>query len=112
MLKLKQLLDIGSTEKRRLFIESQRLTIETSTVAAAESRVAQEARRLRMDKAMILALVGSETHEWTGVPIGTFEDIVVFVLRSGLDDAPVIQSGPTCIDDTHRMRIDSKVEAG
>ena len=112
MLYLEQLLDIGSTEKIRLFIESQRLAIETRTVAAAEARVVQEPRRLRMDEARIMALVESETHKWTSVPIGAFKDIVMFVLRCGLDDAAAIQSGTTCIHDTHRMRLDSKVDTG
>ena len=65
-----------------------------------------------MNEVRITALVESETHKWTGVPIGVFKDIVVFVLRNGLDDGAAIQSGPTCIDDTHRMRFDSKVETG
>ena len=64
MLNLKQLLDISSTEIR-LLIESRRLTIETRTVAAAEARVAHEARMLRMDEVKILAQVESDSARLT-----------------------------------------------
>ena len=67
MLSLQQLLDISSTEKSRLLIESRKLAIETRTVAAAGARVAQEARMLRMDEVKILAQVESETHKWTEI---------------------------------------------
>ena len=109
---LEQLREINAAVVRRLLIESQRLAIETRAVAAAEARVTQEARRLVMDEARILALAGSETHKWTGVATGYFEIIAVFVQRSGLDDAVAIQSGAACADDANRMRLDSKVEAG
>ena len=112
MLNLKQLLDISSTEKSSMLIESQRLAIETRTIAAAEARVAQEASRLRMDKAKILVQVVSDTHKWTGAPVGFWEDLVMSVLRNGLDDAAIIQSEDTCIDDVHRTRLDTKAEPG
>ena len=97
---------------RRLLIESQRLAVETRAVAAAEVRVAQEARRLVMDEARILALTESVTRKWTGVAAGYFETVIVFVQMNGLDDAAVIQSGAACTDDINRNRLDSKVETG
>ena len=103
---------ISDTEMRRLALDSERLTVEIRAVAAAEARVAQEARRLVMDEAKILALTESDTHKWTGVPTGYFETVVLFVQRDGRDGAAVIQSGKTRTDDTNRMRLDSKEETG
>ena len=103
---------INDTETRRLALDSERLTVEIRAVAAAEARVAQEARRLVMDEAKILALTESDTHKRTGVTAGYFETVALFMQRGGLDDAAVIQSGKTCADDINRMRLDSKVETG
>ena len=67
---------------------------------------------LRMDEAKIMAQVESETHKWTGVAVRSWQDIVMFVQRDGRDGAAVMQSGDTCIDDIHSVRLDSKVETG
>ena len=65
-----------------------------------------------MDETKISAQVGNETHKWACVAAGPSQDIVVFAQRCGRDDAAVMQSGDTCIDDIHSMRLDSKVETG
>ena len=93
-------------------IETQRLAIETRTFAAQETRVTREGRRLRMDEAKILATVESDTFKYTGVPRGTWDDLVVLTLRGGLDSAAITQSRDTCIDTICRMRMDTKSEAG
>ena len=54
---------ISDTETRQLALDSERPTVEIRAVAAAEARVAQEARRLMLDEAKILALTESDTHK-------------------------------------------------
>ena len=65
-----------------------------------------------MDEAKILATVESDTFKYTGVPCGTWEDLVLLAMRGGSDSASIVQSGDTCISTICRLRMDTKTEAG
>ena len=104
--------NIRSTERSRLKVESQRLAIEIRTFAAAEARVTQEARRLRMDEAKLLATIASDTAKHTGVPCGAWEDLVMVAQRDGSNSVCILQSGSSYMGAIARLRADSKKERG